>query len=81
VAAALPVDAQVAADAASTLRLFAPAALGRASELLLDRAGNARARWASDRPGGLADTGALAAAAKSVARFRAAAPSHAGHAE
>jgi putative copper resistance protein D len=77
---ALPFVSEAAADVASTLRLFAPPGRSRASELLLDRAGNARARWANDRPGGLADAEALAAAAGRVARFPAAAPRHAGHA-
>jgi putative copper resistance protein D len=78
---ALPFAVEAAPDVGSSLRLFAPAGPGRASELLLDRAGNARARWASDGPGGLADPGALAAAAGHIARFPAAAPHHAGHAE
>lgn len=79
-ATALPFVAEVAADVASTLRLFAPAGRGRASELMLDRAGNARARWASDAPDGLADPETLATAAARVARIPATAPSHAGHA-
>jgi hypothetical protein len=76
---ASPFVAEVAGDVASSLRLFAPIGRGRANELLLDRAGNVRARWASDGPVGLDDPAALAAAAERVARFPAAAPSHAGH--
>jgi mono/diheme cytochrome c family protein len=79
-ATALPFVAGVAPDVASTLRLFAPAGRAQASELMLDRAGNARSRWASDGPCGLADPETLATAAESVARIPAAAPSHAGHA-
>jgi hypothetical protein len=75
-----PFVVSAASDDLASLRLFAPDERGRTSELLLDRAGNVRARWASDGPGGLADPGALAAAAEGVARFPAAAPSHAGHA-
>jgi putative copper export protein/mono/diheme cytochrome c family protein len=81
VATAPPLVAAAAADAVASLRLFAPVGRGRASELLLDRAGYVRARWASDGAVGLADPAALAAAAESVARFPAAAPRHAGHAE
>jgi copper resistance protein D len=75
-----PFFASAAADVVASLRLFAPAGRGRASELLLDRAGNVRSRWASDDAVGLADPAALAAAADRVARFPAAAPGHAGHA-
>jgi hypothetical protein len=75
-----PFVASVAAKVVASLRLFAPTERGGASELLLDRAGNVRARWSSEGPAGLADLAALAAAAERVARFPTAAPSHAGHA-
>jgi hypothetical protein len=78
---ALPFVVAAAPDVGSSLRLFASAAPGQASELLLDRAGNARVRWASDGPGGLADPGALAATAGRIARLPAAAAHHPGHAE
>ena len=78
-APAPPFVAAAAADVVASLRLFAPSEPSRAAELLLDRAGNVRARWASESPVGLADPAALAAAAERVARLPAAAPSHAGH--
>jgi putative copper export protein/mono/diheme cytochrome c family protein len=75
-----PFAAEVAADVAASLRLFAPTAGTGPSALLLDRSANVRARWTEGGPGGLPDPATLAAAAASVARFPAAAPSHtAGH--
>ncbi len=69
----------VSADVAAALSLFRA---GHQSEtdLLLDRAGNLRARWTGGSPGGLPDAATIAAAAQQAARFPAAPVSHAGHA-
>ncbi|MGH7030808.1 MAG: hypothetical protein ACREEZ_10315, partial [Stellaceae bacterium] len=48
--------------------------------LLLDRAGNPRARWTRGETGGLPDAATLLADAARAARFAAAPASHAGHA-
>jgi copper resistance protein D len=77
--AAPPFVVEITADVAASLRLFAPAAGNGPSELLLDRAGNVRARWTAGSPDGLPDPATLAGAAARVAQFPAAAPSHAGH--
>ncbi|HEY1299852.1 MAG TPA: copper homeostasis membrane protein CopD [Stellaceae bacterium] len=66
----------VADEVRRVLALFAPAT--GVSELLLDRAGDVRARWAAT-DGGLADIAVIAADARRVARLAAAPPSHAGH--
>jgi copper resistance protein D len=78
--AAPPFAIAVAADAATSLALFMPAPAAGPCALMLDRAGNVRARWTAEGAGGLPDPAVLAAAAARVARFPAAAPSHAGHA-
>jgi hypothetical protein len=69
----------VAADVTASLRLFALAPADRPCALLLDRAGDVRARWPAERIDGLADPARLAADAERVAHFPAAAPNHAGH--
>jgi hypothetical protein len=69
----------VSSEASSTLALFRAAEDGGETELLLDRAGNLRARWTSDMPGGLAPGDVLVADAGRVDRIAAATPSHAGH--
>lgn len=74
-----PLAVGVSADVAATLALFRAADDGGETDLMLDRAGNLRARWTRAGPGGLADAEALAAAAVRVARLPAAAVSHAGH--
>jgi hypothetical protein len=66
----------VADEVRRVLALFAPAT--GVSELLLDRAGDVRARWAAT-DGGLADIAVIAADARRVARLAATPPSHAGH--
>jgi len=69
----------VAAGVATTLALFRAGDDGGETDLLLDRAGDLRARWTRS-PDTLPDTAALAAAVARVAQFPAAAISHAGHA-
>ena len=69
----------VSADVAATLSLFRAGHQGE-TDLLLDRAGNLRARWTGSSPGGLPGAAAIAAAALQAARFPAAPVSHAGHA-
>ncbi len=83
--AAAPGDAEqpvplvgVSADVVSTLSLFDAGNQGE-TDLLLDRAGNLRARWTESSPGGLPDAAAMAAAAVEAARFPAAPVNHAGH--
>jgi copper resistance protein D len=63
----------VAPDVATALRLFTPGASPVPSALLLDRAGDVRARWTLGAPSGLPDPAMLAAAATRAARFPAAA--------
>ncbi len=77
-APAPPLVVTVSAEVASTLALFGDAAAE--SELMLDRAGNVRARWTGGGEGEPAGVDTLAADAGEVARFAVAAPSHAGHA-
>ncbi len=62
------------------LALFRAGDDGGETDLLLDRAGNLRARWTLSGPDALPDPAALAAAAARVAQFPAAPISHAGHA-
>jgi copper resistance protein D len=69
---------RVSADVAATLALFSGNDSGE-TDLLLDRAGDLRARWMLNGPDTLPDTAALAAAATRVAQFPAAPISHAGH--
>jgi putative copper resistance protein D len=61
------------------LALFRAPDDGGETELLLDRAGNVRARWTASLPGGLAPPTALIVDAERVARIAKATPSHAGH--
>jgi putative copper resistance protein D len=75
--ASAPEIVTVADSVRATLALFA-AATG-VGELLLDRAGNVRARWVGSDRGGLADIATLAADAARVERFAAAMPRQAGH--
>jgi copper resistance protein D len=74
-----PFVVAVAADIATSLRLFTVASAEKPCGLLLDRAGNVRARWAAGGLDDLVDPTTLLAAAARVARFPAAAPSHPGH--
>ncbi|HVR11142.1 MAG TPA: copper homeostasis membrane protein CopD [Thermoanaerobaculia bacterium] len=76
---AAPFVVGVSSEASSALALFRAAEDGGETELLLDRAGNLRARWTSDMPGGLAPSDVLVADAGQVDRIAAATPSHAGH--
>lgn len=70
----------VAPDVRATLIMFRATDDGGETDLLLDRAGNIRARWTAVSTGGLPDTAMLATAAAEAARFPAAIENHAGHA-
>ncbi len=69
----------VSSELSSALALFRAPEDGGETELLLDRAGNIRARWSSDTPRGLAPTDLLITDAERVGRLAVATPSHAGH--
>ena len=69
----------VAADVAATLALFRAPDDGGETDLMLDRAGNVRARWTAGGAYGLPDTAILVVNAARVARFPAAAENHAAH--
>jgi hypothetical protein len=69
----------VSTEVNSALKLFRAAEDGGETELLLDRAGNIRARWTSHMPGGLAPPDVLIADAERVGRIAVTTPSHAGH--
>jgi copper resistance protein D len=66
-------------DVIDALALFRAPDDGGETELLLDRAGNVRARWTASMPGGPAPPAALIADAGRVARMNVASPSHSGH--
>ena len=61
------------------LALFRAPDDGGEIELLLDRAGNVRARWTASMPGGPASLAALIGDTARVARMNVASPSHSGH--
>jgi hypothetical protein len=69
----------VSASVIDALALFRTPDDGGETELLLDRAGNVRARWTANMPGGPAAPAILIADAERVARISATTPSHAGH--
>jgi putative copper export protein/mono/diheme cytochrome c family protein len=69
----------VSSEVGSALALFRTVEDGGETELLLDRAGNVRARWTSHAPGSLAPTDAPIADVEQVDRTPAPTPSHAGH--
>jgi copper resistance protein D len=69
----------VSANVAAALALFRAGDDGGETDLLLDRAGDLRARWTFSRPDALPEPAALAIAAARVAQFPAAPLSHAGH--
>jgi putative copper resistance protein D len=69
----------VSSEVMSALALFRAPADGGETELMLDRAGNIRARWTAAGGGGLPDADRLAADADGVARLAVAASGHAGH--
>jgi putative copper resistance protein D len=69
----------VAADVAASLALFRAPDDGGETDLLLDRAGQVRARWTRNGPVGLPDAVALLADAAAVARLPSVAVNHAGH--
>jgi len=74
-----PLVVGVSAEVTSSLALFHTTEDGGETELMLDRAGDVRARWPSNMPGGLAPPGTLIADAERVARIAVAAPSPAAH--
>jgi putative copper resistance protein D len=78
-AQAPPFVGSVSSEVIDALPLFRTPDDGGETELLLDRAGNVRARWTANLPGGLAPPTTLLADGERVARITAAAPSHAGH--
>lgn len=78
--ASAPFVVRVSREVTAALALFRTAGDGGETELMLDRAGNVRARWTGDMPGGPAQPGALIADAKRLAHTPVAAPAHAGHA-
>jgi putative copper resistance protein D len=71
--------AGVSAEVAASLALFRSPEDGGETLLLLDRSGDPRARWTQGGPGSLPTATTLVADAARVARFPAAAASHAGH--
>jgi putative copper resistance protein D len=79
-AEAPPFVGGVSSEVIDALALFRTPDDGGETELLLDLAGNVRARWTANLPDGLARPTTLLADGERVARIAAAAPSHAGHA-
>ena len=69
----------VSPEVIATLSLFRAPADGNETELMLDRNGNVRARWARNAPGGLPPPETLAAAAARVAQIPLAPLSRSGH--
>jgi putative copper resistance protein D len=69
----------VSSEVIDELALFRAPDDGGETELLLDRAGNVRARWTAAMLGGLAAPAILTAAAQRVSQIAAAAPSHIAH--
>ena len=69
----------VSSEVTFSLALFRATEDGGATELLLDRGGDVRARWTSNMPGGLAPPGSRITAAERVSRISVSAPSHGGH--
>jgi putative copper resistance protein D len=74
-----PFVVSVSTEASSALALFRVPADGGETELLLDCAGDVRARWTGNMPGGLATTDLLIADAERVGRLAVATPRHTGH--
>jgi putative copper resistance protein D len=69
----------VSSEVIDALAMFRTPDDGGETELLLDRAGNVRARWTAAMLGGLAAPAILTAATQSVTQIAAAAPSHIAH--
>jgi putative copper resistance protein D len=78
-AQAEPFVVGVSSEVIDVLALFRTPDDGGETELLLDRAGNVRARWTAAMPGGLAAPAILTAAAQRVSQTAVAAPSHVAH--
>jgi len=78
-APAEPFVVGVSSEVIDALALFRAPDDGGETELLLDRAGNVRARWTASMPGGPAPPTTLLADAERVARIAIVAPSHAAH--
>jgi putative copper export protein/mono/diheme cytochrome c family protein len=76
----LPLAVRVSSDVLATLALFRVADDGGATELLLDRAGDIRARWTRNMPGGLPAPDMVAMHAEHIAQTASATADHMGHA-
>jgi putative copper resistance protein D len=74
-----PLVIEVSSEVVATLALFRAADDAGEAELMLDRAGNVRARWTGKTPGGLPSPDTLVARADQIGRIGVATPSHAGH--
>jgi putative copper export protein/mono/diheme cytochrome c family protein len=74
-----PLVVGISSDVVATLALFRTADDGGETELMLDRAGDVRARWTHSAAGGLPPPASLVADAAQVAQIRTSAPEHAGH--
>jgi putative copper resistance protein D len=74
-----PLVVEVSSEVVATLALFRAADDSGEVELMLDRAGNVRARWTGKTPGGLPSPDTLVAQADHIGRTGVATPSHAGH--
>jgi putative copper export protein/mono/diheme cytochrome c family protein len=78
-AQAAPSVSGVSSEVIDALALFRAPDDGGETELLLDRAGNVRARWSAAMLGGLAAPAILTAAAQRVSQIAVTAPSHIAH--
>jgi mono/diheme cytochrome c family protein/uncharacterized membrane protein len=76
----LPLVVRVSSDVLATLALFRVADDGGATELLLDRAGDIRARWTRNMPGGLPAPDMVAMHAEHIAHTAPVTGDHVGHA-
>jgi len=74
-----PLVVEVSSEVVATLALFRAADDGGEVELMLDRAGNVRARWTGKTPGGLPSPDTLIAQTDHIGRTGVATPTHAGH--
>ncbi|MBV8736302.1 MAG: copper homeostasis membrane protein CopD [Alphaproteobacteria bacterium] len=73
-----PPPVAISPDVTATLKLFRTPADGPETDLMLDRAGNVRARWATGK-GGVPDAETLAKDAYMAAQIPASPENHAGH--
>jgi hypothetical protein len=75
-----PIVVDVSVDVTSTLALYGLPDNRGETDLMLDRAGNVRARWTRGRRDGLPDADTLVAVADRVARLAVTPQNHTGHA-